>query len=59
VGLPVPEVLKQAKLGDLAAKLNRLLQELAWEGVVQHPLSSARLDAKPSKESGGAGIGAS
>ena len=39
VGLPVPEVLKRAKLGDQEEKLNRLLQELAWEAVTQHPLS--------------------
>lgn len=39
VGLQVPNVLKQAKLGDDEEKLNRLLQELAWEAVVQHPLS--------------------
>jgi hypothetical protein len=39
VGLPVPNVLKQAKLGNDEEKLNRLLQELAWEAVVQHPLS--------------------
>jgi hypothetical protein len=42
VGLPVPEVLKHAKLGDQEAKLNRLLQELAWEAVTQHPLSGVR-----------------
>jgi hypothetical protein len=39
VGLPVPAVLKQSKLGDDEEKLNRLLQELAWEAVIQHPLS--------------------
>jgi hypothetical protein len=39
VGLPVPAVLKQAKLGDNEERLNRLLQELAWEAVVQNPLS--------------------
>jgi hypothetical protein len=44
VGLPVPNVLKQAKLGDQEEKLNRLLQELAWEAVTQHPLSGVRLD---------------
>lgn len=42
VGLPVPEILKQAKLGDNEKKLNRLLQELAWEAVLQHPLSGIR-----------------
>jgi hypothetical protein len=39
VGLPVPNVLKQSKLGDDEEKLNHLLQELAWQAVVQHPLS--------------------
>ncbi len=39
VGLPVPNVLKGSKLGDDEEKLNRLLQELAWQAVVQHPLS--------------------
>jgi hypothetical protein len=39
VGLPVPSVLKQAKLGDNEEKLNRFLQELAWEAAIQHPLS--------------------
>jgi hypothetical protein len=38
-GLPVPAILKQAKIGDQEAALNRLLQELAWEAVVKHPLS--------------------
>jgi hypothetical protein len=47
VGLPVPAVLKQAKLGDQEEKLNRLLQELAWEAVTEHPLSGVRLEAKP------------
>jgi hypothetical protein len=44
VGLPVPNALKQAKLGDHEEKLNRLLQDLAWETVTQHPLSGVRLD---------------
>ena len=42
VGLPVPAILKQAKLGDQEESLNRLLQELAWEAVVQHPLSGVQ-----------------
>ena len=45
VGLPVPNILKGAKLGDQEEKLNRLLQELAWDAVLQHPLSGVRLDA--------------
>ncbi|HEX3152764.1 MAG TPA: SGNH/GDSL hydrolase family protein [Gemmataceae bacterium] len=42
VGLPVPNALKAAKLGDDEEKLNRLLQELAWDAVKQHPLSGIR-----------------
>jgi len=45
IGLPVPAVLKEAKLGDQEEKLNRLLQELAWEAVVNHPLSGVRAEA--------------
>lgn len=41
-GLPVPAILKQAKLGDQEESLNRLLQELAWDAVLQHPLSGLR-----------------
>lgn len=47
VGLPVPEILKQAKLGDDEAALNRLLQDLAWEAVTQHPLSGLAPEAQP------------
>jgi hypothetical protein len=43
VGLPVPAILKQAKLGDQEESLNRLLQELAWDAVVEHPLSGLKL----------------
>ncbi len=46
VGLPVPNILKQAKLGDQEEKLNRLLQELAWDAVTQHPLSGVRPGSK-------------
>lgn len=47
IGLPVPEALKQAKLGDDEEKLNTLLQELAWEAVTKHPLSGVKAEAKP------------
>ena len=47
VGLPVPEALKKAKLGDNEEKLNRLLQDLAWDAVTQHPLSGVRAEPKP------------
>jgi hypothetical protein len=46
VGLPVPAALKQAKLGDNEEKLNRLLQELAWDAVTKHPLSGVRAATK-------------
>jgi len=42
VGLPVPSVLKAAKLGDDEAKLNTLLQELAWEAATHNPLSGVK-----------------
>ncbi|MCX5661629.1 MAG: hypothetical protein NTW19_18280 [Planctomycetota bacterium] len=44
VGLPVPEVLKESKLGEQEEKLNRLLQELAWEAVTHHPLSGVHAE---------------
>jgi len=47
VGLPVPAVLKTAKLGDDESKLNALLQELAWNAVTNHPLSGVKAEAKP------------
>ena len=39
IGLPVPTILKQAMLGEQEESLNRLLQELAWDAVQEHPLS--------------------
>ncbi|NQV24411.1 MAG: hypothetical protein HQ518_08590 [Rhodopirellula sp.] len=42
VGLPVPAILKQAKLGKNEDALNRLLQELAWDAVLEHPLSGLK-----------------
>ena len=47
VGLPVPAVLKTAKLGEHEEKLNTLLQELAWDAVTKHPLSGVNTDVKP------------
>ncbi len=44
VGLAVPAILKEAKLGDQEAPLNTLLQELAWDAVTRHPLSGVRRD---------------
>jgi len=39
VGLPIPGVLEKANHPEWDAKLNRLLQELAWDAVTRHPLS--------------------
>ncbi len=47
IGLPVPAELKKAKLGDQEEKLNRLLQELAWQAVIEHPLSGVKAESKP------------
>ena len=37
--------IRKAKLAD-EDKLNRLLQELAWEAVTGHPLSGVKVAAK-------------
>jgi hypothetical protein len=39
VGLPLPAALKNAKKPEWDDKLNRLLEELAWEAVIHHPMS--------------------
>ncbi len=39
VGLPVPAILAKAKESE---KLNRLLQEIAWEAVTSHPQSGVQ-----------------
>lgn len=44
VGLPVPAVLGKTKDNADAEALNRLLQELAWDAVRQHPLSGVKAD---------------
>jgi hypothetical protein len=46
IGLPVPAVLAKAKNPNWDEKLNRMLQELAWDAVTQHPLSGVRVAAK-------------
>ena len=43
VGLPVPALVKDA---PQAAELNRLLQQLAWEAVVNYPMSGVTPKAK-------------
>lgn len=47
VGLPRPAVLVKANNPSWDDALNRLLQELAWEAVTQHPLSGVKAAAKP------------
>ena len=44
LGLPVPAVLADGRDPDGAYKLNRLLQELAWDAVVHHPLSGVKAE---------------
>jgi hypothetical protein len=43
VGLPIPHVLAKNKNWN-NEKLNRLLQELAWDAVCRHPLSGVKAD---------------
>ena len=42
VGLPVPPALKGVGNEELTAKLNHLLQEIAWKAVTEHPLSGVK-----------------
>ncbi len=42
VGLPLPSDFAKANNPDWDAKLNRLLQELAWDAVIRHPLSGVK-----------------
>jgi hypothetical protein len=46
VGLPMPRALTNAQKPEWDEKLNRLLQELAWEAVIHHPLSGVTAEAK-------------
>lgn len=47
VGLPMPAVLIKAKNPSWDEKLNHLLQELAWNAAVQHPLSGLKSHVSP------------
>lgn len=42
IGLPMPAVLNNAKNPNWDETLNQLLQELAWQAVIQHPLSGVK-----------------
>ncbi|MGD0089642.1 MAG: hypothetical protein ABSE73_06950 [Planctomycetota bacterium] len=46
VGLPLPSSLAKMQNPD-GEKLNRLLQEIAWQAAIQHPLSGLQADARP------------
>jgi hypothetical protein len=46
VGLPAPSVLTKGKEPLPDEKLNRLLQELAWQVVTEHPLSGVKAEVK-------------
>ena len=46
VGLPVPPELTKISTPESDARLNRLLQELAWEAVLHHPLSGVTAEVK-------------
>jgi hypothetical protein len=46
VGLPLPAILSKAKDREWGDDLNRLLQELAWQAVTQHPLSGVKAESK-------------
>jgi hypothetical protein len=42
VGLPMPSALKSVGDEQTAAKLNHVLQEIAWQAVTSHPLSGVK-----------------
>lgn len=44
VGLPIPIIMAKANNPEWDARLNRLLQELAWDAVTQHPLSGVKAE---------------
>jgi hypothetical protein len=42
IGLPIPAIMARTGKASEVDELNRLLQELAWDVVVHHPLSGVR-----------------
>ena len=44
LGLPLPAELANGRNPDEMYKLNRLLQELAWDAVIHHPLSGVKAE---------------
>jgi hypothetical protein len=49
VGLPLPAILKKGNNSGGNAKLNHLLQELAWQAVTSHPLSGVKAEPSSSR----------
>ena len=47
VGLPLPTILSRRGNTEENLKLNRLLQELAWDAATHHPLSGVRAISQP------------
>ena len=46
VGLPMPSDFTEAKKPEWDARLNHLLQVLAWDAVIHHPMSGVTTDEK-------------
>jgi len=46
VGLPTPSDLTKANKPEWGPDLNRLLQEIAWDAVIHHPMSGVVANAK-------------
>ena len=44
VGLPLPPELARVATRMQMTKLNRLLQELAWDAVIHHPQSGVKAE---------------
>ncbi|QOV89648.1 hypothetical protein [Humisphaera borealis] len=42
VGLPTPTAFQKANLGDNTDKVNKLLQEIAWQAVIAEPMSGVK-----------------
>lgn len=50
VGLPMPSILKSSSHPQWDEKMNRKLQELAWETVINYPPSGVKTPAQEKKE---------
>ena len=46
VGLPMPELLRNAKRDDWDEKFNRTLQKIAWETARNYPYSGIKATTK-------------